>query len=253
MTSPHPGDALHAYLDHELGAERSLEVREHLRACAACRREYQAARAVRGVVQRSLPAAPLAEDFERRLRRAVRDASPRPWSRRAAPWAASLAAASLVALLALWPARGPEGALVDEVVEAHLRSLLVDHLTDVASSDRHTVKPWFQGKVPFSLPVQDLSAQGFALEGGRLELLDGHPAAALVYRVRQHAVNAFAWPAEGTSAALVETRRGVHVWHRVAGALSWWLVSDAGPEELERLGALLVSPASPSPPGAPPR
>jgi anti-sigma factor RsiW len=159
-----------------------------------------------------------------------------------AAWAsAPLAAAALVLLFALPSMRKPSEDWTGEAVEAHLRSLQASHLTDVASSDRHTVKPWFQGKLPFSIPVHDFSDEGFALEGGRLDYLGGQPVAALVYRTRQHVINAFVWPAAAATSVRPqpEARNGIHVLHFVRDGMAWWIVSDVNDADLERFASLL--------------
>ncbi len=247
MNENHLGDALHAYVDNELSVERALEVRSHLASCARCRSDFEQVRSLRGLLHRTLePAEPRAA-FLRQLQHAVRRADPARWQRRLvrASWATGpLAAAALVLLFVLPAVRGGRGDVTGEVVAAHLRSLQAGHLTDVASSDRHTVKPWFQGKVPFSLPVRDFREEGFTLEGGRLDYLEGQPVAALVYRARLHAINAFVWPAGGAHdmAPVREHLSGLHALHWVADGMAFWLVSDVGDEELERLAALLRAP-----------
>ena len=129
--------------------------------------------------------------------------------------------------------------LVQEVVSGQIRSLMADHLTDVASSDQHTVKPWFQGRIDYSLPVKDLAADGFALAGGRLDYLDGHPAAALVYRRAQHVVNLFVWPGGGPAAQI--SRRGYSALGWTQDGMRYWAVSDLAAPELERFVKLLRS------------
>jgi anti-sigma factor RsiW len=247
MNESHLGDALHAYLDNELSVERALEVRSHLASCPRCRQEFEQTRALHELLQRTLKPSEPSAAFLRRVRHAVRRADPARWRRRTSrmAWAAGpLAAAALVVLFALPAVRGLPTDLTAEVVAAHLRSLQADHLTDIASSDRHTVKPWFEGKVPFSLPVRDFREQGFGLEGGRLDFLDGQPVAALVYRARQHAINVFAWPGGGAHDVPPrrETRYGIHSLHWVSDGMAWWVVSDVGDEELEHLAALLQEP-----------
>ena len=131
--------------------------------------------------------------------------------------------------------------MIAEVAAGHARSLLADHLFDVASSDQHTVKPWFQGKIDFSPPVKDLKEQGFALAGGRLDYIDGHTAAALVYRRRQHVINLFIWPANDAADSAVRTlsRRGYQMSHWIAQSLDFWAVSDLNADELGEFARLV--------------
>jgi anti-sigma factor RsiW len=250
MNEAHLGEALHAYVDNELSVERALEARSHLVSCARCQKDLEEVRALRGVLHRTLKPAEPSAAFLRQLRQSVRQADPARWRRRVArtAWVSSpFAAAALLVLFTLHSFSPPAQDMTGEVVAAHLRSLQAGHLTDVASSDRHTVKPWFQGKVPYSLPVRDFREQGFALEGGRLDYVGGQPVAALVYRARQHAINAFVWPAAGgrDAAPRWESRAGIHALHWVADGMAFWLVSDAGDGELERLAALMRTPALP--------
>jgi anti-sigma factor RsiW len=125
-------------------------------------------------------------------------------------------------------------ATANELVDAHVRSLLPNHLLDVVSTDRHTVKPWFAGKTDIAPPVVDLAAQGFPLLGGRLDYVDGHSAAVLAYGRRLHKINLFVWrasTAEPAEASFVV--RGHSLLHWTSAGLSYWAVSDAAPSELE--------------------
>ena len=244
MNENHLGDALHAYVDNELSADRALDVRAHLTSCGRCRHEYEAIRALRGVLHRTLKASDPSPEFLRRLRRAVRQSDPGRWRTRSAriAWATGpLAAAALLVVATVPIARMPRPDVTGEVVAAHVRSLQAHHLTDVASSDRHTVKPWFQGKIPFSLPVRDLRGQGFTLEGGRLDYLDGQPVAALVYRAREHAINLFVWPSTegGDRSPGLQTRSGIHTLSWTRAGMVFWAVSDVNEEDLRRLATLL--------------
>lgn len=127
-----------------------------------------------------------------------------------------------------------QSVLVAALVDTHVRSLMADHLTDVQSSDHHTVKPWFAGKVPFAPHVPELQSQGFALVGGRAEFLAGHIAAALVYGRGPHTINLFIWPASATDGGTpVASYNGYSLVHWSDQELSYWAVSDAAPSELD--------------------
>ena len=149
------------------------------------------------------------------------------------------AAACLAVVVTLSVHRGGT-APGNEIVDAHLRSLQAQHLTDVVSSDQHTVKPWFQGKVDFSVPARDFAQQGFVLVGGRLDVIDARPVAAIVYRRRQHVLNLFVWPASRSDAAPRSlTDRGYRVTSWAQGGLEYRLVSDVPQAEVDQLVSLL--------------
>ena len=136
--------------------------------------------------------------------------------------------------------RGAERRLVDELVAGHVRSLMVDHLVDVASTDQHTVRPWFNGKIDFAPPVADFAASGFALVGGRMDYVEGRPAAALVYRHQAHLVNLFIWPNRaGTTGLETSTVDGYSLVHWNDRDLAYWAVSDLNLRDLARLADLV--------------
>jgi anti-sigma factor RsiW len=179
--------------------------------------------------------------LERKIRQSLRREkdSPSAWR-----WLA-LAACLLLAVSATWNVAqfrsrvDPERLLADNVLSAHIRSLAGTHLLDVPSSDQHTVKPWFNGKLDFSPPVKDV--EGFPLLGGRLEYFEGHPAAALVYGRHNHTVNLFMWPAAVPTAAGAQTRNGYHLQHWSSNGMTFWAVSDLNETELGQFVSLYRS------------
>ena len=166
-----------------------------------------------------------------------------PAARRWKPWGFASGLAAAFAILAatgiyvLSP--GADQRLAEEIVGAHVRSLMVDHAFDVASSDSHTVKPWFAGKLDFSPPVVDLTAQGFALLGGRLDYIDRRPVAALVYRHRQHLINLFILPAARDARPRTLERQGFHLAAWGQAGMTWWAVSDLNAQELSEFRTVL--------------
>jgi anti-sigma factor RsiW len=240
-------DQLSAYFDGELDAAQGRAFEDHLAACPDCTRELATLRELRTALRdESLRYGPPA-GLDGRIRNAVRSASPATATRRR--WAEALTTAAALAAAILFGAslaptlQAPSAAeqLVAEVTAGHARSLLADHLFDVASTDRHTVKPWFQGRVDFSPPVPDLKDHGFELAGGRLEFLDGRPAAALVYRRRQHIINLIVWPAASGRNENLESlsRRGYNLAHWTGSGLTFWAVSELNAEELQQFARLV--------------
>jgi anti-sigma factor (TIGR02949 family) len=230
---------LDAYLDRELDAESSAAVREHVRTCAACRRQLAErealAKLVRGAPYHSAPD---------RLRARVLAQSTRSNSvRRVLTWAAAAVLALSVGTgLTLWrPASSRGNVIADEVVSDHVRSLMANHLFDVQSTDLHTVKPWFLGKLDFAPPVADLASIGFPLVGGRLDYVGGRPVAALVYQRQKHTINVFVSP-EGddpSSRDLAMTVRGFNLRHWIHSGMSFWAVSDLNNVELGEFASAL--------------
>jgi anti-sigma factor RsiW len=131
-----------------------------------------------------------------------------------------------------------EDAVANELIDSHLRSLLGSHLTDVASSDQHMVKPWFAGRSDVSPPVVDLAREGFPLVGGRLDLIAGKPVPALIYRRREHVINVFVLPVPRGDLATILARRGYSLRHWSEGDLGFWAVSDTAAPELAEFARL---------------
>lgn len=223
---------LDSYVDRELDLELAKAVREHVNACVVCRRRV----AERESLGRLVQSAPYYQAPDRLWAEVAASAGHQTPLRRLVTWAAAAVVVLAVGggLSLLQSARGRDTRLVDEVIDGHVRSLMADHLFDVESTDRHTVKPWFLGKLDFSPPVSDLAAIGYPLVGGRLEYLGGHPAAALVYERRRHTINVFVSPEREAAAdpAIATSVRGFHVHHWVRGGMSYWAVSDLNDAEL---------------------
>lgn len=234
--------------DGELDLMTSVALARHVHICPAC----ASARDDMGSLKAVLATTPYyraPSELAERVRRSIGSRERAPEARRHprwTSWALTAVAASLLLSVGLvgWIRSGAtnhEEALVEEVIAAHVRSLMADHLLDVTSSDRHTVKPWFAGRLDFAPDVRDLAAAGFPLAGGRLEYLDGRPVAALVYRRDRHVINVFVWPTEAPdSLPSVRRARGYTLGQFAHGHLSYRIVSDAGPEVVEELAAALL-------------
>jgi anti-sigma factor RsiW len=250
MSCPHTEPEVGAYLDGELDLASALAFERHLADCPDCTRALAAQRALREAIgEASLRFRP-APGLARRLRRAA-TAGPGPAAERRTSWRQlqAVAALLLVAVVSwslgrVWPPRAAPG-VAGEIVASHVRSLLAGHPTDVASTDQHTVKPWFAGKLDYSPVVVDLAARGFPLVGGRLDYVDHHPVAALIYRADRHVINLFTWPdaydRDGPAGPhpAAEAHQGFHVLHWSRDGMTYWAVSDAGEDRLRRLAGLL--------------
>src|SRR5216683_2033409 len=217
---------VHGYVDGELDLTNALALERHLSQCAACARRYENVRTLSSVLKNGAPYFEASPALQRRVRRALRQSSesrglgglmPRfSWG-----WVAAAASAAILMvvlagdLLPRFTAGTIDTRISQEVIASHVRSLMADHLTDVLSSDQHTVKPWFNGKLDFSPPVKDLTNEGFPLVGGRLDYVGNRAVAALVYQRQKHFINLFIWPTtEGPGIAeKTVTRQGYNLLH----------------------------------------
>lgn len=241
---------LHAYLDDELDLATALQIEAHLPGCSKCRAELESARMVGRAVAQAAPYYPAPSALRTRLQEAIRtesrDVEPAPRAGIVMPWwrrsmALSAVAAVLVlafaTVLIFWErAPNPE---VAELVDAHVRSLEPSHLLDVESTDQHTVKPWFAGKLDFSPPVIDLAAEGFPLVGGRLDYLEQNQVAALIYRHGKHIINVFIRPGEGSAETL--SKHGFNLIRFECKGMICWAVSDLNAGELQHFVDLFTA------------
>jgi anti-sigma factor RsiW len=230
MTCHELGRLIDPYVDNELGPDDTARFAEHITQCAACRRRLDEREAL-GRLIRAVPYHRASDH----LRQSVMTSHRGGVARRAIAWAAAamvILAVGGVAGLRAWRTSQATSAVVDMIVARHVSGLATE-LIAVRSSDQHTVKPWFQGKLDFSPPVWDLSAAGFPLLGGRLDTVDGRTVAALVYQRRLHMVSVMIWPVDDrTAASDARTIRGFHERHWVQDGMSIWAVSDVNDDDL---------------------
>jgi anti-sigma factor RsiW len=247
---------LPGYLDREVDLVSAVAIEEHLKTCARCAQAYANQQALQAAIRGSGLYVPAPAALQKRIQTSVRqaDSSARaPWVVRR-PWFGVAAALACVAILAwglgrIWVAPAADDRLAVAVLTGHVRSLMAGHLTDIISSDRHTVKPWFAGKLDFSPTVDDLASQGFPLTGGRLEYLDGRPVAALVYQRQRHIINLFSWPAPQATdtPAAAEIRQGYNQIHWTQAGMTYWAVSDLSADELQAFVQLVRNQSAPAP------
>ncbi|MGH7872682.1 MAG: anti-sigma factor family protein [Candidatus Binatia bacterium] len=235
---------LSPHLDSELDLLGSIELERHLRTCADCRRHSQQAKAARAAVREQATYFTAPDT----LREKIAATLPIAKRKTATPIWFNFSAAFALLVIVIWslypnlPVARSDGRVADEVISGHVRALMANHLTDIASSDRHTVKPWFNGKIDFSPPISDLAAQGFPLIGGRLDYISNRAAAALVYRHDRHTINLFIWPAPAgeSSPAKALERNGYNIVHWSTSGMEYWAVSDLNAMDLKNFSAILM-------------
>jgi anti-sigma factor RsiW len=257
-------DLMDGYLDGELDPVTSQAIEQHLRDCRNCEQKYMANRALVNAIGSAMPYYRAPAELREGIRSSLQEKiAERPARNVAAyarpviaekqpewrtilfgtPWnSLGLAAAIIFAAIIAWnllpglQRPDAEQFLATQLIASHVRSLMANHLADVASSDQHTVKPWLDAKLDFAPPVVDLTSAGFPLIGGRLDYLDNRPVAALIYQRRKHFINLFVWPASDASrrtSAKEISRQGYHLLHWIEGDFNYWAVSDVNKEDLQ--------------------
>jgi mycothiol system anti-sigma-R factor len=245
VSCEHASAVLHGYLDGELDAARASEFERHLESCPECLAALEGQETLRTTLQRAqlYETAPVV--LRRKIRASLPVASPVGFGPLWMPmrWVALVAVSLLLAFVGwrVLPGLNNQGEYqAAELVDAHLRSLQAGHLTDVTSTDQHTVKPWFDGRLDFAPPVRDFVNDGFPLQGGRLDVLRGRAVAALVYGRRKHVVNVFVWPSSAPDAAPRSGSKLGYQWMEWRkGGMDFCAVSDTSAADIEQLQRLI--------------
>ncbi len=243
-------DRLGAHVDGELDAGDAARLSEHLASCDKCAAEFTLLLNTVASIHQHMPPLRAPDVLRERIVSAVRSANATPSpaavepSRSLRRWAAAAAVVLMIGAAYAFGARSAaplSGPTAEALITAHVRSLQQGHLTDVISSDQHTVKPWFTGKLDFSPAVPRLESDGFPLVGGRLDYVGGRAVAALVYQRRAHVINVITYPAESEKpvAPHLESHRGFQVASWSAGGMMYWAVSDLNADELRTFCALM--------------
>ncbi|HEY6367536.1 MAG TPA: anti-sigma factor [Candidatus Binatia bacterium] len=243
---------LHAFIDGELDAASTIELKAQIDVSPALRQELARLSALQSSVQTLAARFNAPPQLTQRLFAALPAAQPEGLPVGIPSWWRTLAIGTTATAMALliwnlsstFVSRGDNSTLLEEVVSAHVRSLMADHLTDLTSMERHSVKPWLSNRLDFAPPVHDFASEGFSLVGGRLDYVGGKPTAAIVYRYRQHLINVFAWPsAESNDSPIrISNHRGYNSTNFNSGGMSYWTVSDLNSDDLRKLANLLQQP-----------
>lgn len=227
------------YADGELDTSSVIEMERHLRSCPACSLELRNLQMLKNAIKQDALYFTAPPELKRNLVRELRIQTETDPARNLWNWLSFATIGAAIVCLAIlltitFNRPSDQERLAQELVSCHVRSLITNHAMDVASSDKHTVKPWFAGKLNFSPPVEDLSAQGFPLIGGRLDYVDGHTVAALVYQRHKHFINLFIWPSKetGSSEIPLPSIQGFNLIHWSAGGMTFWAISDVNVKEL---------------------
>lgn len=246
------------YRDGELDLATCLKLEEHLAGCASCQQKLEEEQKLVDLIQNEVPRHTASPFLKTRIRAALREAksssSNIPWWKHLSPGSAfsGLAAAAAVIVVlsvGLFSVPGiPE--LDQEGIANHVRSLQVNHLMDVVSTDQHTVKPWFAGKLDYSPQVVDLTPSGYPLIGGRLDVLDHRNVAAIIYQRRKHYINLFIWPADTKPLqGRLYNQNGYHALGWTKSGMNYLAVSEIGEKELREFVQMIQDQTVDSRPG----
>jgi anti-sigma factor (TIGR02949 family) len=241
---------LHAYFDGELDAMRAAEFERHMETCRECTATLGAAESLRASLQRAQLYETAPPNLRKKIRAELKVPSATSGSSSVAAWKWFAAAAAILLVTGVAWFVVPHGhtgmsasaVTSTEVLDAHIRSLQAGHLTDVASTDQHTVKPWFDGKLDFIPPVRDYMDEGFPLIGGRLDVLGERNVAALVYGRRKHYINVFVWPTKEPDTPIhpAGSRQGYQWVHWRHQGMEFCAVSDVSAQDLHDLAQLFI-------------
>jgi mycothiol system anti-sigma-R factor len=234
-------ELIHAYVDGELELAKHLGMERHLQGCSVCAQAHTNQQTLRSALKTSSLYFQAPANLRQRVQTSVRRASKTAPAIHLRQWqwlsvAAALVCIALTSWSLIWllPSESKDELLVKELLASRVRSqLLASHRVDVASSDQHTVKPWFEGKVDFAPVVKDLAAQGFPFIGGRLDYVADRPAAVLVYQRHKHFIDLFMWPASEHALNRTMTRQGYNLFRWTQSGLTFWAISDLNDKEMQ--------------------
>lgn len=256
------------YLDGELDVITNQQIEQHLSACAKCQSIFQMQETLATTIKSAAPYYTAPAELRRRIHSSLLEENnsspkrtgiadnrqhletvifPSQWNWLGLAAAILLVAITLFNFLPRSPRLGHNQFLVAQLIASHARSLMANHLTDVVSSDQHTVKPWLDAKLDFAPGVYDLTGDGFPLIGGRLDYLENRPVAALVYQRRKHFINLFVWPLRSEKSPATETleQDGYHLVHWIDSDLNYWAVSDVSEKDLQEFKELFLKETAP--------
>ena len=241
-----------AYIDGELDTSSAVLCAAHIEHCAACGESWQQMRELKASVKQHAQFHRAPEHLRQRILAALPKAEVKPkkqsqlqpqsrwaWLNLGLTGAMATACALMLTLYVQMPSM--QDRIEDEVAASHARSLMAEHLSDVVSTDQHTVKPWFTGKLDFSPTVYDFAQQGYPLLGGRLDYIDKRPVAAMAYKHRLHVINLFVWPQTRQNATpdVATAKQGFNMLHWTGAGMNYWLISDMNAQDLTEFKQLL--------------